>query len=251
MLYRPLFWTSYWCEDWLNASKYRGATGVVISSASAKTAFCLAYLIKKRNDSVNKIKVIGLTSKRNVAFTSSLGLYDETLEYDNLETAETLKSNGEKWIYVDVAGNDALNDRVRKHFAPQKNVLAGIQLGLTNLSPSAPAAATTHFTTNTSLIDPNSVEPTADFKLEQFFMPEWLTLRQKQLTIAQITEMQAQAWSELMKDGKDWVKIERIYGGPAIVDAYKSIASNGTDPTSGMIWSLWDGPELGRGESKL
>jgi hypothetical protein len=49
MIYRPLFWTAYWCEDWLHSSNYRGGvSGVVISSASAKTAFCLAYLIGKR-----------------------------------------------------------------------------------------------------------------------------------------------------------------------------------------------------------
>jgi hypothetical protein len=47
MLYQPLFWTSCWCEDWLFSSHYRGTKGVIISSASSKTAFCLAYLIGK------------------------------------------------------------------------------------------------------------------------------------------------------------------------------------------------------------
>lgn len=246
MLYRPLFWTAYWCEDWFHSSAYRGATAVLISSASSKTAFCLAYLIRKRRSSGSDVKVIGLTSNRNVTFTTGLDLYDEVLDYGSLESAVTLQDKGHKWIYVDVAGNDELNDRIRKHFSPQKNVLAGVQLGLTNLSPSAPAAATTHFSTNTSLIDPSKVEPTNDLKLEQFFMPEWLAVRQKQLTIEQITGMQAQAWKELMKDGKDWVEIKRVYGGPALVDSYKTIAQNGTDAASGLIWSLWDGPELGR-----
>lgn len=245
MLYRPLFWTAYWCEDWFSASNYRGATAILITSASSKTAFCLAYLINKRRRSGKMVKIIGLTSKRNVEFTAGLRLYDEILEYDSLETAGALQHQDDEWIYVDVAGNDALNDRIRKHFASRRNMLVGVQLGLTNLSPSAPAAATIHFTTNTSLTNIDG-SLTSDFKLEQFFMPEWLAVRQKQLTVEQITGMQAQAWKELMTDGKNWVKIARIYGGPAITEAYKSIAQNGTDAASGQIWSLWDGPESSR-----
>ena len=107
------------------------------------------------------------------------------------------------------------------------------------------AASSTHFTTNTSLLNlPKAARPDG-FEMEQFFMPEWLIVRLKQLTIEQVTGMQTKAWNGLMRDGKDWVKIERVYGGPAVVEAYKAIASKGTDPTSGMIWSLWDGPELG------
>ena len=77
-------------------------------------------------------------------------------------------------------------------------------------------------------------------------MPEWLAVRRRQMSIPQITTMQAQAWRELMQDGKEWVKIERVYGGAAVEAAYKSIAANGADPTSGMIWSLWDSPGLER-----
>ncbi|KAF8905221.1 hypothetical protein CPB84DRAFT_1845030 [Gymnopilus junonius] len=53
MLYRPLFWTSYWCEDWLNSSNYHGgAHTILISSASSKTAFCLVYIIAKQRQNV-------------------------------------------------------------------------------------------------------------------------------------------------------------------------------------------------------
>ncbi|KAI0087432.1 hypothetical protein BDY19DRAFT_893251 [Irpex rosettiformis] len=247
MLYRPLFWTAYWCEDWFNASSYRGATAFLITSASSKTAFCLAYLLKKRRAASGKtIRIVGLTSTRNVAFTTGLGLYDELFEYGSFESAAPLQSQGDKWIYIDVAGNEGINDRIRKHFAPQKNVVAGVQLGLTNLSPSAPSAATTHFSTNTSLVDARNAEPTGTLKLEQFFMPEWLAIRQKQLTVEQIANVQAQAWKDLMTEGESWVKIEQIYGGPAVVQAYRSIAQNGTDAGTGMILSLWDRPELGR-----
>src|SRR5882762_5192718 len=85
MLYRPLFWTSYWCEDWMFSSKYRGANQILISSASSKTAFCLAYLIKKRiaKGDLSNATLTGITSKRNLGFTKGLHLYDEVLEYDS------------------------------------------------------------------------------------------------------------------------------------------------------------------------
>ena len=76
MLYRPLFWTSFWAEDWLFTAPtmpYNGAAAILISSASAKTAFCLAYLVQKCNQP--GVTVIGLTSKRNLALTKGLGLY--------------------------------------------------------------------------------------------------------------------------------------------------------------------------------
>lgn len=250
MLYRPLFWTAFWFEDWLHEFLYRGATAVLLSSASAKTAFCLAYLIKKRASLATEIRLIGLTSQRNLDFTRGLGLYDEILDYDSIESAESLRSAGATWLYIDVAGHDALNERVRACLTPRLKAI--VQLGLTNLSPSAPTAATTKFTTNTTLDNRSRLEAGDGPETEQFFMPEWLAARRRQLSIAQITTMQAKAWHDLMRDGKDWVKIERVYGGPAVDSAYRAIAANGTDPTSGMIWSLWDSPELGRQvESKL
>jgi hypothetical protein len=248
MLYRPLFWTAFWCEDWLNAFAYRGANNILISSASAKTAFCLAYLVSKRRQGKpgRLCKIIGLTSRRNVAFTQDLKLYDAVVEYDTLSASDFLKPSAEKWLYVDVAGNDELNSQILSHFSTSKALVAGIQLGLTTLSPSAPAAASTKFTTNTSLSSPTAQLSNGGFELEQFFMPEWLAVQRKRLAIDEITSMQARAWRNLMVEGKDWVRIERTYGGTAVERAYHEVMKKGTDPTIGMIWSLWDSPGLER-----
>ena len=56
----------------------------MLSSASSKTAFGLAHLL---HASGNGIKVIGLTSARNVAFVKSLGCYDEVVTYDHVTLA--------------------------------------------------------------------------------------------------------------------------------------------------------------------
>ncbi len=122
MLYRPLFWTSFWCEDWLHSTGYRGGvSSVLISSASSKTAFCLAYNIRKRiarGEIDTATKVIGLTSRKNVAFTKKLALYDEVLEYGSFASAPSLQAHSErKWLYVDVAGNEDVNKAINAHFA--------------------------------------------------------------------------------------------------------------------------------------
>ncbi|KAJ7158072.1 hypothetical protein C8R46DRAFT_1291474 [Mycena filopes] len=213
MLYRPLFWTAYWFEDWIFSLGYRGATAFLISSASAKTAFCAAAR-------ETKVKIIGLTSKRNVAFTKGLGLYDAVLEYDSF-----LPSLGrEKWVYVDVAGNDELNKRVFAHFQPGANsgeLVSSVSLGMTTMTPASEKASRIK-------------------GLEQFFMPEWLNVRKHQLSLKEIFRRQKEAWAALMVDCVPWVRLVHVSGAEQVKKAYDDITRGGFSPEVGYIWSLWD-----------
>ncbi|KAJ7094743.1 hypothetical protein B0H15DRAFT_929354 [Mycena belliarum] len=236
MLYRPLFWTAYWFEDWIFSLGYRGATAFLISSASAKTAFCAAFLIRKRRaggEANSKVKIIGLTSKRNLGFTKGLGLYDEVVEYDSFTSA----LGREKWLYVDVAGNDALNKRLFEHFRTPASgeLVTAVALGMTTLAPASEKAAALSFSTNTFA---GSSAPVMQF--EQFFMPEWLNVRKHQLSLKEIFGRQHRAWKDLMVDCLPWVRLERVSGAGAVKKAYDAIASTGFSPDVGFIWSLWD-----------
>ena len=242
MLYRPLFWTSYWCEDWLFSSQYRGGKSFLISSASSKTAFCLAYLIGKRvaRGELSNVQIVGLTSKKNLAFTKGLSLYDEVLDYDTFASASSFAPNqgSNKWLYADVAGNDNLNDRVFAHFGSR--LVASISLGLTNLSPSSADASSTKWSTNTVTENPAASSSASPTTFEQFFMPEWLAVRRRQLSIAQITSLQSQAWKDLMKDCGSWVKMVHVFGVEEVKTAYQNIAKSGLGPDRGLIWSMWE-----------
>lgn len=242
MLYRPLFWTSFWCEDWLNESKYRGAKRVLISSASAKTAFSLAYCIKRRG--LEDIHVVGLTSKRNLEFTKGLGLYDEVGTYDDFEKYPSLQLEGrdEKWIYMDVTGSEEINKRVLSHFAPSKKLVLGVMLGMTTVTPTSSTSGSSELPTSSTASELTKTESEPVDKLILFFMPEWLALRRTQLSVEQMTTMQLQTWKQLMKDGKDWVRTERVYGGEKVKEAYAKMVKGGLGADAGMIWSLWDGP---------
>src|SRR4030081_2789102 len=64
-LLRPLFMLSFLVDDYLREHEFYGASRVMLSSASSKTAFGLAHLLHTlRTD----IRVIGLTSAANADF---------------------------------------------------------------------------------------------------------------------------------------------------------------------------------------
>ncbi|KAL5534851.1 hypothetical protein ACEPAG_1316 [Sanghuangporus baumii] len=258
MLYRPLFWTSFWCDDWLAASGFHGgAKNFIISSASSKTAFCLAYLIRERFRKQNKmleLKIVGLTSKKNMDFTQSLRLYDVVIEYGMISAsfpADHSPGESAKWIYVDVAGNDEVNESLRSSFSSsaKENLVAHISLGLTNLSPWALSSKLVPWSENRKLLDAvhisgqDAASQSASQELpspETFFMPEWLAVRGSQLSVNQITAMQAGAWAALLRDGRSWVQIERVHGGERVKAAYEQATRNGLGPERGYIWSMWD-----------
>lgn len=239
MLYRPLFWTSFWCEDWLNSSNYKGgSTQILISSASSKTAFCLAYLIRKRNSlqGSSTRRVIGLTSTKNLAFTKRLGLYNDAFDYESFDTSLFGNLARGHWIYVDVTGNDALNARVRNHFrvCRDSELVACIALGLTNVSASTIKPSSANWGSGSEALQGD------DPKLEHFFMPEWFSIRKRQLSISAITLMQKEAWTRLMSDCGTWgVSLRRVCGPDQVKAAYEDIVRRGLAPEDAFVWSLW------------
>ena len=106
----PLFMLSFLVDDFLAENDFYGARRVILSSASSKTAFGLAHLLHKRG-----IRVIGLTSKGNIDFVTSLGCYDEVVTYDQV----TAIPSAEPVAYVDMAGNSALREALHRHFGAQ------------------------------------------------------------------------------------------------------------------------------------
>ena len=70
-LLRPLFMTSFLIDDFLADTGFFGARRVMLSSASSKTAYGTAFCLSLRRGSPNAVKVIGLTSAGNLAFTRS------------------------------------------------------------------------------------------------------------------------------------------------------------------------------------
>ena len=240
MLYRPLYWTSFWCEDWLFASNYRGGAKLIfISSASSKTSFCLAYCIQSRirsREIPEDTRIIGFTSKRNVGFTERLCLYHEVVSYDDIN--EKSFDSGSRAIYIDVAGSDELNEKV---LAVQGPVFAAaIRLGMSSVKPTELGTANVWTKDGTLEEATAGSGSTGSLEFETFFMVEWLAVRVKQFSVKVILGMQVEAWKRLVIDAKGWVEITRVYGGENVKAVYDSAVKTGLRAEDGYVWSLWD-----------
>ncbi|MDZ4355139.1 MAG: DUF2855 family protein [Variovorax sp.] len=108
MLVRPLFITSFMLADFLEDNSFFGATQVVVSSASSKTAFGSAFCLGRREG----VQLIAATSQGNRAFVEALGCYDRTVTYGDVATLAADVPT----LYVDFAGHDDLRATVHHHF---------------------------------------------------------------------------------------------------------------------------------------
>jgi hypothetical protein len=95
-LLKPLFITGFLLDDWISGEKAWGATNVIASSASSKTALSMAACLKRRGG----VKLTGLTSARSKAFVEASGYYDHVVTYDDLGSLGGVDS-----AYVDFAGD--------------------------------------------------------------------------------------------------------------------------------------------------
>ncbi|MFM1988889.1 MAG: hypothetical protein RJA99_1846 [Pseudomonadota bacterium] len=110
MLLRPLFTTAFLIDDFLADEGFFGARRVVLGSASSKTAYATAWLLAQRRGTPQAVEVVGLTSARNRGFVESLGCYDRTLAYDEVDALEA----GVPTVYVDMSGDAAVRDALHR-----------------------------------------------------------------------------------------------------------------------------------------
>lgn len=130
MLLMPVFANAFLLDDFVDQHRCFGAEGVLLSSASSKTASSAAFLLRRRG-----LSVTGLTSARNVPFVQRLGVYDRVIEYDALGTLDGTRPI----VFLDFAGSGTAAVAVQRHFgAALKHRLA---VGTTS-SPGDPFFAT-------------------------------------------------------------------------------------------------------------
>ncbi|MGH6625448.1 MAG: DUF2855 family protein [Burkholderiaceae bacterium] len=108
MLVRPLFITSFMLADFLQDNAFFGATRLVISSASSKTAYGTAFCLQESRS----VELIALTSQRNQGFVERLGCYQRSVSYEALGSI----APGERTLYVDFSGDEALRASIHHHF---------------------------------------------------------------------------------------------------------------------------------------
>ncbi|MBL4837587.1 MAG: DUF2855 family protein [Kordiimonadaceae bacterium] len=210
MLFQPLFMTSFLIDDFLEENDFFGAQQVILSSASSKTAYGLAFMLSRRPD----IKVIGLTSPSNVAFTESLGFYDQVITYDDISALDT----DIPATYVDMAGSGDV--RASVHVAFADNLTYSCSVGASHWDK---------LTSNTGL---PGAKPT------MFFAPDRVQQRTKDWGPAGVQQRSAKAWQGFIARAGSLIGVVHETGTDAMGSVYSDTLNGKADPKNGYILSF-------------
>lgn len=207
MVLWPLFMTSFLIDDYLDDNAMFGATTVIISSASSKTAIGAAPLLVQRPG----IRVIGLTSSANLEFVQSLGCYTETVLYDDVATLSV-----DAAAYVDIAGNVDVRAAVHERFGDALKV--SMTVGSTHWD---------HEATGSQQLQ----GPRPQF----FFAPSQITKRHTDWGQAGLDERVGTAWAAYSQWTDSWLKVESAQGADAISATFNTLLSGSVDPRLGYV----------------
>ncbi len=214
IVFRPLILTAILLDDFIaEGNDYFGAQAIAIASASSKTSFGLAHMLKRRH---SDRAVIGLTSPRNASFVRGLGLYSQTTTYGDIATLGEIPT-----VFVDVAGDAAVRNSLRARLGSR--LTAAITVGLSHWDkagglPTADASggASTIF----------------------FFAPAWLEKRRADWGPAVLGQKVVGAWQEFMSRAETWVRIVRTEGADAVTSLYASMVDGDCGPGDAYVLSL-------------
>jgi hypothetical protein len=213
MLFRPLFLTSFFLDDFLHDNDFFGAGTVVLSSASSKTAFGLAWLLhRQRRD---RCRVVGLTSGGHAGFVESLGCYDRVIAYDQIETLPQERS-----VFVDMAGNVELRARVHHHLADR--LAYSCSVGATHWENAQLAG-------NQPLPGPQPA---------MFFAPSQIQKRAQEWGQAGMAQRTAAGWEPFVQVAESWIDVRRESGPEAMEVVYQAVLHNRAQPAEGFILSM-------------
>lgn len=215
MLFRPLFGTAFFIDDFLAESGFFGAEAVAFSSASSKTAFSTAFLLSERRKRGATVRIVGLTSRQNLDFVRGLGVYDEIVTYDALDTLRLAPT-----VFFDMAGSSSVRGAVHRRLKDQ-------------LKHSALVGAT-HWREREL-----ESEPLPGPAPEMFFAPAVIEKRRKELGPQALQERLGAAWTAFVarveSSGETWVRVVEGVGREAIEEVYRAALDNKLNPRDGHV----------------
>jgi len=213
MLLYPLFFTSFLIDDFLSDDDALAATDVIVSSASSKTAMGVAFMARRRG-----ARVVGLTSQKNVEFTSSLNIYDVVVPYDQVASLSRRAA-----VYVDMAGDPLVRTAVHEHWGDELTL--SLVVGGTHYGAGTPSPASR----------PPGPRPTF------FFAPDRVSARTKQWGADELNAQVATAWHDFVTFSDPWILRRHVRGAAKITKVYESLLRGDVDPAEGFVCSLREG----------
>ncbi|HVF31852.1 MAG TPA: DUF2855 family protein [Acidimicrobiales bacterium] len=212
MLLRPLFLTGFLIDDHLADNDRFGASSVILTSASSKTAAGAAFFLAEREG----LEVVGLTSPAHRAFVEGLGVYDRVLGYDEVDGLP-----GGRAVLVDVAGSADARAAVHRHYGDDlaRSVLVG----------------GTHWDEQAS---PDARGPLPGPAPAMFFAPDQITKRTAEWGPGGFAERVRAAWSRAVAWSDGWLQVEHGRGPEAVQATYREVLAGRTAPSSGHVLSM-------------
>ncbi len=209
-LFMPLYGTSWLLADWLIEQDFFGATRLVASAASSKTALGLGHALQR--DFGSPISTVGLTSARHLEFTGSTGHWDSVRTYDELETLD----DDTPTIYADFGGNADLRLRVHTHLGDA--LVASVSVGIADWESTTPP-------TGGHLPGP---EP------HFFFAPTRVEKRNADWGPAGLAHRLSTSQSRFVDRSHEWMTVQTGSGPDAIRDALLALMDGDVAPNVGI-----------------
>ncbi len=213
-IFRPLFITSFLIDDHLAEKGYFGASQLILTSASSKTAQALAsQLAHRKKKSALDLEIVGLTSEQNVEFVNALGCYDRAISYNAMRELNT----DEKYVVIDFTGNHNTQYQLQTALGDKLayNCLVGL-VDWQNLQGEQPLPK----------------------KGEFFFAPTYAEKRQKEWGVKGFQQKVGMAWQQFMNTIQSSITIKEHTGPQALAELYSDMLNGKIDPKHGNVVSL-------------
>ena len=213
-IFRPLFVTSFLIDDCLAKQNFYGASQILITSASSKTAQALACLLARRKkENGLDLNLLALTSKRNTEFVRQLGWYDQTISYDSIAQ---LNAN-EEFVVIDFTGNH--NTQFQLQTLLSKNLVYNCLVGLVDWQ---------------NLKGENPLPRKGEF----FFAPAHAEKRQKEWGLSEFQQKIGIAWQQFTEAIQPTISIKEHTGVQALEQLYSNMLKGKINPKYGNIVRL-------------
>ena len=214
MILYPLFATSFLLADFCQDNDWFGATSIVITSASSKTALGTADVLRELGR--DQVTVTGLTSAGNRDFVVELGLYDNVLTYDQVDELAA-----EAAVLLDFSGNLPLLREIHTRLGDALRYSCRI--------------GSTHYEEEHS---GDSDEPLPGPKPEPFFAPSQIQKRFKDWGPAGYAERFGGHWQRFALASRGWMTIEESEGLEGADRVFQEFVAGRADPKTGHIIRL-------------
>jgi hypothetical protein len=213
-LLRPMFTTSFLLDDYLCESSPAAKT-YIVSSASSKTGYGTAFLLKQNRANRSDYEIVGLTSAGNVEYVVGLELYDTVLAYEDVAN---LPNKDGSAVYADFSGNAKLRVAIHNYYG--ENLIQDVVIGVTDWTQQG------------------SAKGLPGARAEMFFAPTQAQKRMKEWGAAEFMGRLAADFTGFIDFAHGHIDVTPVAGNENIQQLWTDLVKGKVDPRKGFVLAL-------------